>query len=149
MEICPNYEDGLFDAYNGTQKIATNSFFRDGNMLYLMGGTVLCKYASITVLLGCQPCEKTLIDRFFLVAIPFSLVKSVFFEKAMLAAAEFNFLCESMQACYARRLKSLLWTFSNDKRLFKTRCVVRHQLNFLDRRIVSCKGYYFLNNFLA
>ena len=44
MEICPNYEDGLFDAYNGTQKIATNSFLRDGNILYLMGGTVLCKY---------------------------------------------------------------------------------------------------------
>ncbi len=44
MEICPNYEDGLFDHYNGTQKIATNSFFRDGNILYLMGGTVLCKY---------------------------------------------------------------------------------------------------------
>ena len=36
---------------------------------------------------GVNPAKKTLIDRFFLVAIPFSLVKSVFFEKAMLAAA--------------------------------------------------------------
>ena len=44
IEIYPNYEDGLFDNYNGTQKIATNSFLRDGNILYLMGGTVLCKY---------------------------------------------------------------------------------------------------------
>jgi len=44
MEICPNYEEGIFDDYNGTQKIATNSYFKDGNILYLMGGTVLCKY---------------------------------------------------------------------------------------------------------
>ena len=44
MEIYPNYEDGLFDDYNGMQKIATNTYFKDGNDLYLMGGTVLCKY---------------------------------------------------------------------------------------------------------
>ena len=44
MELYPNYEDGLFDNYDGTQKIATNSFLKDGNILYLMGGTVLCKY---------------------------------------------------------------------------------------------------------
>ena len=44
MEIYPNYEDGISDDYNGTQKIATNSYFKDGNVLYLMGGTVLCKY---------------------------------------------------------------------------------------------------------
>ena len=44
MEIYPNYEEGLFDNYNGTQRIATNSFLKDGNILYLMGGTVLCKY---------------------------------------------------------------------------------------------------------
>ena len=44
IEIYPNYEDGISDDYNGTQKIATNSFLKDGNTLYLMGGTVLCKY---------------------------------------------------------------------------------------------------------
>ena len=44
IEIYPNYEDGVSDDYNGTQRIATNSFLRDGNVLYLMGGTVLCKY---------------------------------------------------------------------------------------------------------
>ena len=44
MEIYPNYEEGLFDNYNGTQRIATNSHLKDGNILYLMGGTVLCKY---------------------------------------------------------------------------------------------------------
>ena len=44
MELYPNYEDGLFDNYDGTQRIATNSFLKDGNILYLMGGTVLCKY---------------------------------------------------------------------------------------------------------
>ena len=44
-EIYPNYEDGFFDDYDGTQKIATNSYLRDGDILYLMGGTVLCKYA--------------------------------------------------------------------------------------------------------
>lgn len=38
MELYPNYEDGLFDNYDGTQKIATNSFLKDGNILYLMGG---------------------------------------------------------------------------------------------------------------
>ena len=47
IEIYPNYEDGIFDNYNGTQKIATNSYLRDGNVLYLMGGTVLCKYGII------------------------------------------------------------------------------------------------------
>jgi hypothetical protein len=59
----------------------------DGFRLGTLGCLLACHRTSITVLLGCQPCEKTLIDRFFLVAIPFSLVKSVFFEKAMLAAA--------------------------------------------------------------
>ena len=44
IEIYPNYEEGIFDDYDGTQKIATNSYLRDGNILYLMGGTVLCKY---------------------------------------------------------------------------------------------------------
>ena len=44
MELYPNYEDGFFDNYKGIQKIATNSFLKDGNILYLMGGTVLCKY---------------------------------------------------------------------------------------------------------
>ena len=44
IEIYPNYEDGIFDDYDGTQKIATNSYLRDGNIIYLMGGTVLCKY---------------------------------------------------------------------------------------------------------
>jgi hypothetical protein len=44
IEIYPNYEDGISDNYNGTQKIATNSYLRDGDILYLMGGTVLCKY---------------------------------------------------------------------------------------------------------
>ncbi|MBE6581566.1 MAG: hypothetical protein E7650_08170, partial [Ruminococcaceae bacterium] len=44
MEIYPNYEDGILDGYDGTQRIATNSFLKDGNILYLMGGTVLCKY---------------------------------------------------------------------------------------------------------
>jgi len=44
MEVYPNYEDGFLDHYAGTQKIATNSFLKDGNILYLMGGTVLCKY---------------------------------------------------------------------------------------------------------
>ena len=43
-EIYPNYEEGFFDDYDGTQKIATNSYLRDGNILYLMGGTILCKY---------------------------------------------------------------------------------------------------------
>ena len=43
-EIYPNYEDGFFDDYDGTQEIATNSYLRDGDILYLMGGTVLCKY---------------------------------------------------------------------------------------------------------
>lgn len=42
--LYPNYEDGIFDDYDGTQRIATNAYLRDGNMLYLMGGTVLCKY---------------------------------------------------------------------------------------------------------
>ena len=59
----------------------------DGFRLGTLGCPLACHRTSITVLLGCQPCEKTLIDCFFLVAIPFSLVKSVFFEKAMLAAA--------------------------------------------------------------
>ena len=44
IEIYPNYEDEIFDDHDGTQKIATNSYLRDGNILYLMGGTVLCKY---------------------------------------------------------------------------------------------------------
>ena len=44
IEVYPNYEDGIFKDYSGTQKIATNSYLRDGNLLYLMGGTVLCKY---------------------------------------------------------------------------------------------------------
>ena len=44
MEIYPNYEEGIFNHYNGTQGIATNSYLRNGNILYLMGGTVLCKY---------------------------------------------------------------------------------------------------------
>ena len=44
IEIYPNYEEGFFDDYDGTQKNATNSYLRDGNILYLMGGTVLCKY---------------------------------------------------------------------------------------------------------
>jgi hypothetical protein len=44
IEISPDYENGIFDDYDGTQKIATNSYLRDGNILYLMGGTVLCKY---------------------------------------------------------------------------------------------------------
>ena len=44
IEIYPNYEDGISDNYNGTQKIATNSYLRNGDILYLMGGTVLCKY---------------------------------------------------------------------------------------------------------
>ena len=44
MEIYPNYEDGFFDDYDGTKKTATNSYLKDGNILYLMGGTVLCKY---------------------------------------------------------------------------------------------------------
>ncbi len=44
MEIYPNYEDAFFDDYDGTRKIATNSYLKDGNVLYLMGGTVLCKY---------------------------------------------------------------------------------------------------------
>ena len=44
IEIYPNYEDGIFDSYDGTQKIPTNSYLRDGDILYLMGGTVLCKY---------------------------------------------------------------------------------------------------------
>ena len=44
MEIYPNYEDGIFDSFDGTQKIPTNSYLRDGDILYLMGGTVLCKY---------------------------------------------------------------------------------------------------------
>jgi hypothetical protein len=44
IEIYPNYEDGISDDYNGTQRIATNSYLKDGDILYLMGGTVLCKY---------------------------------------------------------------------------------------------------------
>ena len=44
MEVYPNYEDGIFQDHNGTQKIATNSYYKDGSILYLMGGTVLCKY---------------------------------------------------------------------------------------------------------
>ena len=44
IEISPDYENGIFDDHDGTQKIATNSFLKDGNVLYLMGGTVLCKY---------------------------------------------------------------------------------------------------------
>ncbi len=44
MEIYPNYEDGFFDDYDGTKKIATNTYHKDGNVLYLMGGTILCKY---------------------------------------------------------------------------------------------------------
>jgi hypothetical protein len=44
IEISPDYENGIFDDHDGTQKIATNSYLRDGNILYLMGGTVLCKY---------------------------------------------------------------------------------------------------------
>lgn len=45
MEIYPNYEEDFSNEYNnGTQKIATNSYLKDGNILYLMGGTVLCKY---------------------------------------------------------------------------------------------------------
>ena len=44
VEIYPNYEDGIFEDYNGTQRIATNSYLKDGDVLYLMGGTVLCKY---------------------------------------------------------------------------------------------------------
>ena len=43
IEISPDYEDEIFDDYDGTQKIATNSYLRDGNILYLMGGTVLFK----------------------------------------------------------------------------------------------------------
>ena len=44
MELYPNYENGIFEDYDGTQEIATNSYLKDGNALYLMGGTVLCKY---------------------------------------------------------------------------------------------------------
>ena len=44
MEIYPDYECGIFDNDDGTKKIATNSYLKDGNILYLMGGTVLCKY---------------------------------------------------------------------------------------------------------
>ncbi len=40
MEIYPDYEDN----YDGTSMTATNSYLKDGNILYLMGGTVLCKY---------------------------------------------------------------------------------------------------------
>lgn len=40
MEIYPDYDDN----YDGTRSIATNSYLKDGNILYLMGGTVLCKY---------------------------------------------------------------------------------------------------------
>lgn len=43
-EIYPNYEDNIFSDYDGTRRIATNSYLRDENILYLMGGTVLCKY---------------------------------------------------------------------------------------------------------
>lgn len=44
MELYPNYEDGIFEQYDGTQRIATNSYLRDGNVLFLMGSTVLCQY---------------------------------------------------------------------------------------------------------
>ena len=44
MEIYPDYENGYLDDYNGTQRIATNSYLKEGNILYLVGGTVLCKY---------------------------------------------------------------------------------------------------------
>ncbi|MBO5252365.1 MAG: hypothetical protein J6C51_00290 [Clostridia bacterium] len=40
MEIYPDYDDNC----DGTRSIATNSYLKDGNILYLMGGTVLCKY---------------------------------------------------------------------------------------------------------
>lgn len=44
MEIYPDYEKGIFHDYDGTRKIATNAYIKDGNTLYLIGGTVLCKY---------------------------------------------------------------------------------------------------------
>ena len=44
MEIYPNYEEDIFENFDGTRKIATNSYMKDSNTLYLMGGTVLCKY---------------------------------------------------------------------------------------------------------
>lgn len=44
LELSPCYEEGIFEDFNGIPKIATNFSLRDGNTLYLMGGTILCKY---------------------------------------------------------------------------------------------------------
>lgn len=44
MEIYPDYEEGVFQNHDGKRKAATNSFLRDGDILYLLGSTVLCKY---------------------------------------------------------------------------------------------------------
>ena len=44
MELYPNYEEGIFDDYDGTRKVPTHSYLKDGDILYLVGSTVLCKY---------------------------------------------------------------------------------------------------------
>ena len=49
LEIYPDYEDGIFENFDGTRKIATSSFLKDGNFMYLMGSTVLCKYDVSTI----------------------------------------------------------------------------------------------------
>ena len=44
MELSPDYEEGIFDDFDGAKKIPTNTYFREGSILYVMGRTVLCKY---------------------------------------------------------------------------------------------------------
>ncbi len=44
LELSPCYEEGIFEEFNGNRKIATNFSLKEGSILYLMGGTILCKY---------------------------------------------------------------------------------------------------------
>ena len=44
MELYPDYEEGIFDDFEGSKKIPTNTYLKEGNILYVMGRTVLCKY---------------------------------------------------------------------------------------------------------
>ena len=44
MEIYPDYEDGIFENFDGIRRVATTSTLKDGDIVYTMGSTVLCKY---------------------------------------------------------------------------------------------------------
>ena len=44
MEISPNFEEDIFDSKEQPRRSATQAFYREGDILYLMGRTILCKY---------------------------------------------------------------------------------------------------------